>query len=160
MVKIVEANTEIYNLERLDDILTHIERCGRTCYKSENLITNETAKPFITGILKTGHESVTEHANVIFTMPNTDKNRKIFEMTNIRGINASKEFDTLEKREVIVVSGNIRALRDIARVYNVHDFLLLIGDPLFILKEDATLFFDNAKIEAYKNLVFQNCTIM
>ena len=68
MVKIVEANTEIYNLERLDDILTHIERCGRTCYKSENLITNETAKPFITGILKTGHESVTEHANVIFTM--------------------------------------------------------------------------------------------
>ena len=81
-------------------------------------------------------------------------------MTNIRGINASKEFDTLEKKEVIVVSGNIRALRDMARVYNVHDFLLLIGDPLFILKEDATLFFDNAKIEAYKNLVFQNCTIM
>ena len=76
--------TEIYDLNKLDDILTHIERCGRTCYKSENLITKETAIPFVTGILKSGHESVTEHANVIFSMPNIDKNKDIFLMKDIR----------------------------------------------------------------------------
>ena len=38
MVKIVEADAEIYPLEKKEDICTHIERCGRTCYKSENMI--------------------------------------------------------------------------------------------------------------------------
>ena len=52
MVRIVEADAEIYPLEKKEDICTHIERCGRTCYKSENMITNETAVPFINGILK------------------------------------------------------------------------------------------------------------
>ena len=69
MVKIVDATTEIYHLDSLSDLCTHIEKCGRTCYKSENLITNETAIPFISGILKSGHESVIEHANVIFPCP-------------------------------------------------------------------------------------------
>ena len=80
MVKIVEPNVEIYDLKKAEDICTHIERCGRTCYKSENLITDETAIPFINGILKSGHESVIEHANVIFTMPQTPHNQKILTM--------------------------------------------------------------------------------
>ena len=46
MVKIVEVNSEVYPLDKLENICTHIERCGRTCYKSENLITQETAVPF------------------------------------------------------------------------------------------------------------------
>ena len=30
MVKIVEVDTEVYELNKVEDILTHIERCGRT----------------------------------------------------------------------------------------------------------------------------------
>ena len=68
-MKLIKPSFEIIPQENgKEGINKHIEIAGRTCYKSENLITNETAKPFITGILKTGHESVTEHANVIFTM--------------------------------------------------------------------------------------------
>ena len=39
-----------------------IERCGRTCYKSEDKITNESASKFIKMLLERGHESVIEHA--------------------------------------------------------------------------------------------------
>jgi thymidylate synthase (FAD) len=38
-----------------------IEKAGRTCYKSEDKITNESSKKFVQMILKRGHESVIEH---------------------------------------------------------------------------------------------------
>ncbi|MBR5154533.1 MAG: FAD-dependent thymidylate synthase [Alphaproteobacteria bacterium] len=148
MVKIVEIDTEVYELNKLEDILVHIERCGRTCYKSENLISTETAVPFISGILKSGHESVIEHANVIFSMPNTDKNQRIFRMKDIRGLNVSLEFDADKKEEVIVVSGNLRALRDLARIHDIHDFLLSIGNPIFYVKNDANYSLDGVKVES------------
>lgn len=148
MVRIVEPASEVYNLDKLEDICTHIERCGRTCYKSENLITNETAVPFITGILKSGHESVIEHANVIFSMPDCEQNHCIFEMKDVYGLNVSFEQDC------IVVSGNIRALRDIARRYDIHDFLLLIGNPLFYIKQDAGLALKEVRIESVQSSRF------
>lgn len=39
-----------------------IEYAGRTCYKSEDLITSESSEKFIRMILKRGHESVIEHS--------------------------------------------------------------------------------------------------
>lgn len=47
-----------------DEIIKHIERCGRTCYKSEDKITGESAIKFVKGILKSGHLSVIEHFNI------------------------------------------------------------------------------------------------
>lgn len=154
MVKIVEADAEIYPLEKKEDICTHIERCGRTCYKSENMITDETAVPFINGILKSGHESVIEHANVIFTMPNIPENRRILTMRDIRGLNISVERDSLTGEDVIVVSGNMRAFRDLARKYDIQDFLLLIGNPLFFIKQDASRSFDGVRLESAANVPF------
>jgi len=43
-----------------------IEEAGRTCYKSEEKITDESASSFIRGIIKSGHESVLEHASASF----------------------------------------------------------------------------------------------
>ncbi len=154
MVKIVKANSEVYHLSRLEDICTHIEKCGRTCYKSEKMITEETAAPFIAGILKSGHESVIEHANVIFTMPDTESNRKILTMKDVRGLYVSIENDPLNGKDIIVVSGNIRAFRDAARQYGVHDFLLLIGNPLFYIKENAQMRFNGLKIESVQTSRF------
>lgn len=42
-------------------IMKNIETCGRVCYKSENLINEESAKKFIKRIIASGHESVLEH---------------------------------------------------------------------------------------------------
>lgn len=43
-----------------------IEVAGRTCYKSENLIDEDSADRFVEMITKRGHESVIEHASASF----------------------------------------------------------------------------------------------
>ena len=45
-------------------ILSNIERAGRTCYKSECKITPDSAAAFVRKILASGHESVIEHEKV------------------------------------------------------------------------------------------------
>lgn len=45
-------------------ILKKLERAGRTCYKSEGLITYELAEQFLKRIMSYGHESVIEHEKV------------------------------------------------------------------------------------------------
>jgi thymidylate synthase (FAD) len=154
MVRLVDESCEIYPLEALDGICMHIERCGRTCYKSENMITMDTAIPFIAGILKSGHESVIEHANVIFSMPITDNNRQILEMKDVRGLNVSVEKDSQDGLNKIIVSGNMRSFRDIARQYDIHDFLSLIGISLFYIKENAQNRFSDLKIEGVQQSRF------
>lgn len=42
-------------------ILKYIEKIGRTCYKSENKITDDSAQTFMKNILSRKHESVIEH---------------------------------------------------------------------------------------------------
>jgi len=44
--------------------LTLIELAGRTCYKSEDKITNESAEKFVDMVTRRGHHSVIEHAVV------------------------------------------------------------------------------------------------
>ena len=46
------------------EILKRIEKAGRTCYKSENRITEESAKSFVRKLIERGHESVLEHASI------------------------------------------------------------------------------------------------
>lgn len=42
-------------------MLRNLEQVGRVCYKSEDKITQESYVPFLTRILRSGHESVIEH---------------------------------------------------------------------------------------------------
>lgn len=42
-------------------MLERIEKAGRTCYKSENNISESSAVAFVASIIKRGHESVLEH---------------------------------------------------------------------------------------------------
>lgn len=60
-MRIVNADVEF--MEPIDgqEILRHIEKCGRVCYKSEDKIQEESAEKFVAGIIKRGHEAVLEH---------------------------------------------------------------------------------------------------
>lgn len=53
-------------LEKIDreEILKKLEKAGRTCYKSENRITESSAPEFVKRIIKRGHESVIEHVTI------------------------------------------------------------------------------------------------
>jgi len=46
------------------DMLKRIEAAGRTCYKSEAAITNDSAREFVRKIIARGHHSVLEHESV------------------------------------------------------------------------------------------------
>ncbi|MBZ9622987.1 FAD-dependent thymidylate synthase [Clostridium sp. FP2] len=43
------------------DLLKQIEKVGRTCYKSEGNITEDSAVKFVAGLISRGHEAMIEH---------------------------------------------------------------------------------------------------
>lgn len=45
-------------------ILKKLEAAGRTCYKSENKMTEDSAANFVRNLIKRGHESVLEHVSI------------------------------------------------------------------------------------------------
>ena len=52
--------TEINGIE----LLKQIESVGRTCYKSEDRITDDSATKFVRSLIKNGHEAMIEHNSI------------------------------------------------------------------------------------------------
>jgi len=46
------------------ELLKQIEKVGRTCYKSEDKITEDSAIKFVTGLITRGHEAMIEHNSI------------------------------------------------------------------------------------------------
>lgn len=63
-MKIIEPKVELINAPDYAAILSTVEQAGRTCYKSEDKITDGSAEKFVRNILKRGHEAVIEHASL------------------------------------------------------------------------------------------------
>ena len=63
-MKLIEPSYEIIRMESRENILKWLESVGRTAYKSEDKITDESATTFIENIVKRGHLSVIEHASM------------------------------------------------------------------------------------------------
>lgn len=63
-MRIISPSVEMTTSVDGTEVLQHIERCGRVCYKSEAKITPSSAADFVAAIIKRGHEAVLEHYNV------------------------------------------------------------------------------------------------
>lgn len=77
-MKLIKPSFEI--LEQgfsIDDIYKHIELCGRTCYKSNDKITEDSAKPFVDRMIKSKHFAMLEHGTVYLTIPNKNISRSL-----------------------------------------------------------------------------------
>lgn len=61
---LIRPSFEILTKIDRTEILKSIEKYGRTCYKSESKITDESASKFVKSIIERGHLSVIEHASV------------------------------------------------------------------------------------------------
>ena len=61
-MKLIKPYFEI--IEQGDDLFKHIELCSRTCYKSEDKITDDSAKDFVQMLINNGHTAMLEHATV------------------------------------------------------------------------------------------------
>jgi thymidylate synthase (FAD) len=60
-LKVIEPRAFIVQDINGEEVLEHIERCGRVCYKSEDRIKDGSAERFIGMLVRSGHESVLEH---------------------------------------------------------------------------------------------------
>lgn len=63
-MKIINPSFEILTQTPAAEILAMVERAGRTCYKSEDKITPESAAAFVRMLIKNGHEAMIEHFNI------------------------------------------------------------------------------------------------
>ena len=63
-MKIINASYHIETPIDGAEILKRIEKAGRTCYKSEDRITDESAEAFVRKLIERGHESVLEHESI------------------------------------------------------------------------------------------------
>jgi len=62
-IGVVTANYEILSYPK--NALDLIERIARTCYKSENKITSDSAPEFVRNLIDTGHDSMLEFGTII-----------------------------------------------------------------------------------------------
>ena len=71
-MKLIKPSVEIIKQEEYDlnHIFKFIELAGRTCYKSEDKITEDSAKEFVDRMIKSGHGAMLEHGTVYLTIPN------------------------------------------------------------------------------------------
>lgn len=63
-MQIIQPSVEIMSAVDGQAILRHLEIVGRTCYKSENLITGTSAETFVRKLISRGHEAIIEHESI------------------------------------------------------------------------------------------------
>ena len=69
-MKLIKASAEIIpQSSGLEGIYKHIELAGRTCYKSLDKITEDSAKEFVDRMIKSEHGAMLEHGTVYLTIP-------------------------------------------------------------------------------------------
>ena len=69
-MRLIKPSFEILDQQYgLEGIYKQIEIAGRTCYKSEDKITEDSAKEFVDRMIKSGHGAMLEHGTVYLAIP-------------------------------------------------------------------------------------------
>lgn len=69
-MKIIQPSFSIIDQDfGIDGIFRQIELAGRTCYRSEDRITETSAKVFVERMIASGHTAMLEHGTVYLAMP-------------------------------------------------------------------------------------------
>lgn len=153
-MKIIEPSVEIMRTGLETDFMSpeqFIEKVGRTCYKSEDKITDDSAAKFVGNLIKRGHEAMIEHWNLIFkvnfttyadilsdwdvllhscNVPVKDRLRPYLRFTDALMDNGDMRY---------IVSGNMRTWRDYVKA--CVDSMMCVPDYLHGLIRNYPLFF-------------------
>lgn len=103
-MKLIKPSFEIWEQPSgLEGVYKQIERAGRICYKSEDKITEDSAKSFVDRMIKSGHGAMLEHGTVYL-----------------------KVFNVIENSELIdkYKSNKYSVVKEGTEVYNCHDDIL------------------------------------
>lgn len=72
-MKVIEPKVELMSTPTdYESNLLHVEKCARTCYKSEGRIGPGSAEKLIRNLIKNGHEAMLEHGNIILAIKDSD----------------------------------------------------------------------------------------
>ena len=120
-MKVINASVqEIKQAPGIRGIYQHIEKCGRTCYKSEDKITEDSAMKFFQGLVNRKHFAMLEHGTVYFKFP-FFPNYEVQEAISKVG-NSNYSFTKVGEDGYIYVTTNMRVLME--KVPNMVDSLL------------------------------------
>lgn len=79
-MKLIKPSFEIWEQPSgLEGVYKQIERAGRICYKSEDKITEDSAKPFVDRMIKSGHGAMLEHGTVYLKVFNVIENSELID---------------------------------------------------------------------------------
>lgn len=87
------------------DPFKKIERVGRTCYKSEDKITEDSARKFYRGLVNRKHTAMVEHAVFLFKLDR-------FQYDCLKVMNHYKYLNFTEDGGRYLISGNLRAINE------------------------------------------------
>lgn len=164
-MKIIEQSHEI--IDRNQDPMKLIELCARTCYKSEDKITDTSARSMVKMLINKNHLSQIEHATVALQVPITLYNR-----VN-RLDDGFLKFTKDAERSRYIISGNYRAFLELFDKYrydydDINEFETYLNDicpeifkqnnPVSFLKifqvNESEMTTEEKKVHAYRTVKF------
>ena len=92
----------------LEGVYKQIEKVGRVCYKSEDKITEDSAKPFVDRMIKSGHGAMLEHGTVYLKI--TYKDTNFTTLCMFYGKNKYSVLNHSEDNKIYYITTNYRVL--------------------------------------------------
>lgn len=110
-MRLIKPSYEIQEQESgIQGIYKAIERAGRVCYKSEDKITEDSAKSFVDRMVKSGHGAMLEHGTVYLMIP-SDKAYNAFGYNWVIDNYVGSPYSTVKySKENYCVTTNLRVL--------------------------------------------------
>ena len=108
-MKLIKPSFEIWEQPAgLEGVYKQIEKVGRVCYKSEDKITEDSAKPFIDRMIKSGHGAMLEHGTVYLKI--TYKDTNFTTLCMFYGKNKYSVLNHSEDNKIYYITTNYRVL--------------------------------------------------
>lgn len=123
-MKALQAAATIIDIDFGKNPLKKIELVGRTCYKSEDKITDDSAEKFVSNLIKSGHEAMLEHASFCFEIDYGVHRAMQDTINSLSDYYGFKSFIRFTNGERSLMSGNVRAWRDL-----FHHMIEYVGIP-------------------------------
>lgn len=133
-MKLIDTGIEIIDQEftegnYLNDMFKHIEKCGRVCYKSDDLTTETSAMPFVKRMIENKHYAMLEHGTIYLVVPGTSYNlvneRQIDYMNNKNMFGSwVAAFNDIKKRYTL--NKYSKVIEELNKLYITTNFRVII----------------------------------
>lgn len=113
-MKLIKPYFEIWEQSAsLEGVYKQIEKVGRVCYKSDDKITEDSAKPFVDRMIRSGHGAMLEHGTVYLFCPTeeyVDSNGDVQYYNPLEKYQNNNYSALVDSNEGIYVVTNLRVL--------------------------------------------------